>query len=189
MAAKHVGMKADAFQWVTTDFSQRDNVIVRGDVDGATYFHDSAVSLFQRIKPSDLSVLSFASAGLDVYGNAVLASTKLIAAKPQVVAGFVRATNRAVLETFADPAAAMEYVKKREPMVESPVEIERWKITAGYIAGADTRADGIGDVRTALVEKQIAEVAEAFGLKSPPTVEALYDRRFLPPKAERMVKA
>ena len=61
MAAKHAGVKADAFEWVTTDFSQRDNVIVRGDVDGATYFHDSAVSLFQRIKPDDLSVLSFAS--------------------------------------------------------------------------------------------------------------------------------
>ncbi|MBC7993495.1 MAG: ABC transporter substrate-binding protein [Rhizobacter sp.] len=42
MAAKHAGVKADAFEWITTDFSQRDNVIVRGEVDGATYFHDSA---------------------------------------------------------------------------------------------------------------------------------------------------
>lgn len=79
MVAKKLGMKAEAFEWVTTDFSARDNVVVRGDVDGATYFHDSALSLFQRIKPEELSVLSYAAAGLNVYGNAVLASAQFIA--------------------------------------------------------------------------------------------------------------
>src|ERR1051326_1410614 len=36
MAAKKAGMPADALQWVTTDFGARDNVVIRGDVDGAT---------------------------------------------------------------------------------------------------------------------------------------------------------
>ena len=189
MAAKHAGVKADAFEWVTTDFSQRDNVIVRGDVDGATYFHDSAVSLFQRIKPDDLSVLSFASTGLAVYGNAVLAATKLINENPKAVAGFVRATNRGVMETIANPIAAMAYVKQREPMVDEKVEAERWKITQSYVLGADTKEHGVGDVRKAFVEQQVAEVSETFGLKGKPDAAAVYNLSFLPPKAERMVKA
>jgi len=189
MAAKHAGVKADAFEWVTTDFSARDNVIVRGDVDGATYFHDSAVSLFQRIKPEELSVLSFASTGLAVYGNAVLASTKFIAENPKAVAGFVRATNRAVLETIANPLAAMAYVKQREPMVDEKVEAERWRITQSYVLGADTREHGLGDVRRAFVEQQVAEVTETFALKTKPNADAVYNLSFLPPKAERMVKA
>jgi hypothetical protein len=47
---------------VTTDSRVRDNVMVRGDVDGATFFHESAASLFSRIKPQELSVLPYAEA-------------------------------------------------------------------------------------------------------------------------------
>lgn len=187
MVARKLGMKPEAFDWVTTDFSARDNVVVRGDVDGATYFHDSALSLFQRMKPEELSVLSFAAAGLNVYGNAVLASTQFIAEQPQAVAGFVRATNRALIETFANPASAMVFVKQREPFLTEAVEVERWKITGGYVAAADTRAHGLGDVRKEFVQQQIDEVAEVFGLKAKPSLEALYNLQFLPPKAQRMV--
>ncbi|MDO9032299.1 MAG: ABC transporter substrate-binding protein, partial [Hydrogenophaga sp.] len=43
MVARKLRVKNDLFTWSTTDFASRDNVVVRGDVDGATYFHDSAV--------------------------------------------------------------------------------------------------------------------------------------------------
>jgi ABC-type nitrate/sulfonate/bicarbonate transport system substrate-binding protein len=188
MAAKRAGMKADAFEWVTTDFSQRDNVIVRGDVDGATYFHDSAVSLFQRIPQAELSVLPFADAGLHLYGNAILASSKLIAEKPQAIKGFLRATNRALLETLANPAAAMAYVKQREPMIDEKVETERFAITARYVATADTRAHGLGAVRPELVRTQVEEVSQAFALKSVPSADAIFNPAFLPAAAERAVK-
>lgn len=189
MVGRKLGMNADAFEWVTTDFSQRDNVIVRGDVDGATYFHDSAVSLFQRIKPDALSVLPFAAAGVDVYGNAVLASAELIAQNPRAVAGFVRATNRALLETLAEPAPAIAAVKAREPLTDSAVELERWKITAQYVASPDTRTLGIGDISRPLLAQQIDAVAELFALKSKPASESIFNAGFMPAKAQRTWKA
>jgi ABC-type nitrate/sulfonate/bicarbonate transport system substrate-binding protein len=188
MAARKAGMKADAFEWITTDFSQRDNVIIRGDVDGATYFHDSAVSLFQRMKMDELSVLPYASAGVNLYGNAVLGSTQFIKEQPQLVAGFVRATNRALVETLANPPAAMVYVKQRESILDEAVELQRWGITASYVAAADTRSHGLGDVRRDFAQAQIDEVADVFALKSKPSLDAVYNLGFLPPKAERMVK-
>ncbi len=188
MAAKHLGMKPDAFEWVTTDFSQRDNVIVRGDVDGATFFHDSAVSLFHRIPADQLAVLKYADTGLKLYGNAILASNKLIAANPAAVAGFVRATHRGLLDTLADPAAAIATVVAREPMLDAKTEAERWGITATYVATADTREHGVGGVQRTLAEQQIAEVADTFGLKARPAFDAVYDLRFLPPLAERTLK-
>ena len=189
MAAKHLGMSPTAFEWITTDFSQRDNVIVRGDVDGATYFHDSAVSLFQRIPAEQLAVLPYASTGLTLYGNAILASSKLIAENPKAVAGFLRATQRALNEALADPVGAMAPVLAREPMLVAATEVERWKITAGYVATADTRQHGLGAIRPAAAEQQIAEVAETFGLKAKPGINAVYDLHFLPPAAERGLKA
>ncbi|MDR7333525.1 ABC transporter substrate-binding protein [Roseateles asaccharophilus] len=189
MAAKQLGMKADAFEWVTTDFSQRDNVLIRGDVDGATYFHDSAVSLFQRVPAEQLAVLKYSDAGLQLYGNAILASTKLAAANPNAVAGFLRATQRGLHDTLADPAGAMAHVLAREPLLNAATEVARWNITAGYVSGADTRQHGLGGVHRALVEQQIASVGETFGLKAKPALDGVYDLRFLPPMAERAPKA
>ncbi len=189
MAARKLGVKSDYFEWLTTDFSQRDNLIVRGDADGATYFHDSAVSLFQRLPAEQLAVLPFAQTGLALYGNAVLASTRLIIEQPRLVAGFVRATNRALLETLADPAPAIAAIKQREPLLDEKTELARWRITAGYVATADTRSHGLGDVRKLLIEQQVDEVVQAFGLKQRPSADALFNFGFLPPRAERELRA
>lgn len=189
MAARKLGVKSDYFEWLTTDFSQRDNLIVRGDADGATYFHDSAVSLFQRLPAEQLAVLPFAQTGLALYGNAVLASTRLIIEQPRLVAGFVRASNRALLETLADPAPAIAAIKQREPLLDEKTELARWRITAGYVATADTRSHGLGDVRKLLIEQQVDEVVQAFGLKQRPSADALFSFGFLPPRAERELRA
>ncbi|GAP33887.1 ABC transporter substrate-binding protein [Piscinibacter sakaiensis] len=189
IAARHAGVKADAFEWVTTDFSQRDNVIVRGDVDGATYFHDSALSLFQRIDPAQLAVLSFADTGASLYGNGILAASELAAKKPEVVKAFLRATNRGLQETLANPAAAMAAVKQREPMVDEKLEAQRFALTAKYVVTADTRAHGLGAVRPELLRRQVEEVTQVFGLARTPSPEAVFNPAFLPAAAERAVKA
>jgi ABC-type nitrate/sulfonate/bicarbonate transport system substrate-binding protein len=189
IAARYAGMKADAFEWVTTDFSQRDNVVVRGDVDGATYFHDSALSLFQRIDPAQLAVLAYADVGAHLYGNAILTSTELAAKRPEVVKAFLRATTRGLQETLANPAAAMPYVKQREPMIDEKLEAQRFGITARYVVTPDTRAHGLGGMRPELLKRQIDEVAQTFGLAKPPAPETVFNPAFLPPVAERAVKA
>jgi ABC-type nitrate/sulfonate/bicarbonate transport system substrate-binding protein len=189
IAARHAGMQANAFEWVTTDFSQRDNVIVRGDVDGATYFHDSALSLFQRIAPEQLAVLSYAQIGASLYGNAILTSSAFATKRPDVVRAFLRATNRGMQEALANPAAAAAFVKQREPMVDEALEGQRFAITAQYIVTADTRAHGLGAVRPELLGKQIDELHHTFGLKSRPSADAVFNAAFLPPAAERTVRA
>lgn len=189
IAARHAGLKADAFEWVTTDFSQRDNVIVRGDVDGATYFHDSALSLFQRIDPAQLAVLSYADVGASLYGNAILSSSKLAAEKPEIVRAFLRATNRGIQDTLADPLAAMAAVKAREPMIDEKLEAQRFMITAKYMVTADTRAHGLGAVRPELMARQIEEITQTFGLKQAPAADQVFNAGLLPALGERSIKA
>lgn len=188
MVAKQLRLGSDHFQWVTTDFSARDNVVVRGDVDGATYFHDSAVSLFARMKPEELSVLKYTDASVNLYGNAILASNAMVTQHPELVAGFLRATNRAIRETLQDPSAAMAAVKQREPILDERIELERWLLTAQYVATPDVGSHGLGDVRKHLLEQQVDQVFDAFGLKTRPGVEGLFNRSMLPARADRLVK-
>ncbi len=189
MVARKVGMSPNAFEWSTTDFSSRDNVMVRGDVDAATYFHDSATSLFARMKMEDLSILKYSDAGVNLYGNAILASSNLIAQNPKVIAGFLRATNRAIIETLADPIPSIAATKQREPILDEKVELDRWKITAQYLAAPDTQSHGIGDIRKLYLERQVDEVVDIFALKNRPNAETIFNSSMLPPKSERMVKA
>ncbi len=188
MVAQKIGMKPDAFTWQTTDFSARDNVMVRGDVDAATYFHDSAVSLFSRMKPEELSVLAYSDAGVNLYGNAILASSRLIAQNPKVVAAFLRATNRAIVETFADPGPSIAAMRRREPILGEAMELARWAITARYVGAPDTRSDGLGDIRKLTLEQQVDEVTEVFGLKSRPAADAIFNPSMLPPRSQRMIR-
>jgi ABC-type nitrate/sulfonate/bicarbonate transport system substrate-binding protein len=189
MVARKQGMKPDAFQWQTTDFSARDNVMVRGDVDAATYFHDSAISLFARMKPDELSVLKYADAGVNLYGNAILASSNLIAQNPKAVAAFLRASNRAIVETFANPAPSIAAMRQREPILDAKIELDRWAITAQYVGAPDTRGHGLGDIRKLLLEQQVDEVAEVFALKTKPFADAIFNSSMLPPRNERSIPA
>ena len=180
MVAKQQKLGADLFQWVTTDFSARDNVVVRGDVDAATYFHDSAVSLFQRMPPAQLSVLSYADAGVHLYGNAVLASTKLMQERPEALKGFLRATQRALVEMLANPQAGLDAVRQRDPLLRADLEAARWAITRRYLATAETQSAGLGHIVPAVLKQQIAEVGEAFALGQLPAPDKLWNTAFLP---------
>lgn len=188
MAARALKTSPELFEWVTTDFSARDNVMVRGDVDAATYFHDSAVSLFARVPEQELAVLEYQKAGLHLYGNAILAG-KLVQEKPEAARAFVRASNRALRETLANPDAALAAMRAREPILNLEVERQRWAITRQYLSTAETREVGLGGVQPAVLAKQIDEVAAVFNLARKPAPERLFNAGFLPPMAERQVKA
>lgn len=188
MVARSLKAGPDLFEWVTTDFSARDNVMVRGDVDAATYFHDSAVSLFARIPRKDLAVLDYGRAGLQLYGNALLAG-RLLQDKPEAARAFLRASNRALRETLANPEAAFAAVKAREPILNLDVERERWAITRQYLLTPETEANGLGGVQPAVLARQVDEVATVFNLPARPAPERIFNADFLPAAADRKVSA
>lgn len=180
MVARQQKLGNDLFEWVTTDFSARDNVVVRGDVDAATYFHDSAVSLFMRMPPEQLSVLSYADAGVHLYGNAVMASRKLMQERPEALRGFLRATQRALVEMLATPQDGLDAVRQRDPLLRADQEAARWAITRRYLATAETQSAGLGHIVPAVLQRQIAEVGDAYALPALPVAEKLWNTGFLP---------
>ena len=74
-------------------------------------------------------------------------------------------------------------------ILDEKVELERWLLTAQYVGAPDTRGHGLGDIRKLLVEQQVDEVVDVYGLKAKPSADGLFNMSMLPPKADRMVKA
>ncbi|MCB2068671.1 MAG: ABC transporter substrate-binding protein, partial [Ottowia sp.] len=62
-------------------------MLVRGDVDAITGFSfTSLLNLEARgVKPQDVNVMNYADYGVKLYGNAIIASPKLIKENPAAV--------------------------------------------------------------------------------------------------------
>lgn len=181
---------AAGVKWQTVDPAIRETLLARGEVDGITGFSFTSVLNMEArgVKESDLTVMLFNDFGVELYGNAIIASPKLLAEKPKAVEGFLRAFNKALKETIAKPDEAATFVKKQDSLVDLALETRRLKMALGaVVVTPEAKANGLGSVTADRMQRSIAETAAAYKLKSVPEGKALFSDAFLPPKAERMI--
>lgn len=189
--AKSNNIDPAAVKWQSVDPAIRETLLARGEVDGITGFSfTSVLSLEARgVKASDLNVMLYNNNGVNLYGNVIISSPKLIAEKPKVVEGFVRAFNKALKETIANPDEAATYVKKQDSLADLALETRRLKMALNeVVVTPETRANGLGGVTEERMKSSLAETMVAYSLKAMPNAAALFNPAFLPPKADRMIK-
>lgn len=185
--AKAAGIPADSVKWVTIDPNLRVNAVLKGEAVACGGFLNVPLEFTTRgVKAEDVVMMKVSDTGLRGYGNAVIASARLIAENPRAVAGFVRATNRAFREGLADPATSVRYLKQREPLADEKLEVQRFAMLIPAMLTERTRANGLGAVSKLALENQVEYVTEAFKLKSKPNPDLIFNSSFLPPRAERM---
>ncbi len=170
----------------------REQMLLRGQVDAifgyvnTVYFSAKLVG----INPEkDLRFINYGDFGMDLYSNAIIFSRSFAKQNPKAVAGFVKAVNRAINEAIANPEAAMDYVMKREPLLKRDVEKERLIATMKEeMSHPEIAKIGFGDVDAARLKRSIAMVVDANQLPRTPTNDEVFDRSFLPPRADRASK-
>jgi NitT/TauT family transport system substrate-binding protein len=186
--------KVDASKVTVTNFAPniREQMLQRDQVAGVFgYVNTIAFSAkAMGMDPDkDLRFILFSDAGMDLYSNAIVASKKLAKEKPDVVKGMLRAINKALAETVANPEAAMDYVMKREPLLKRDIEKQRLIATLKMeMSHPEAKTLGIGDVDEARFKKSIDIVTETYGSPRKPAIEEIFVRTYLPAKSERMMK-
>ncbi len=189
--AKSNKLAVDAVKWQTVEPALRETLLARGDVDGITGFYfTSLLNLESRgVKTEDIVALKYPDFGVELYGNAIIASPKLMAENPKAVAGVLRAFNKALKETIANPVAAIAYVKERDPLINVDLETRRLKLALeSSVITPEVKANGLGAVTAERMQRSLAETAEAYGLPKVPAAADLFTSAFLPAKADRMLK-
>ena len=186
--AKATKIDGSKVNFKNIDIRVRETLLAKGEVDAVMGF-DSSVWFNLKalgLKIEDVNFMRYAEHGLDLYGNALLASKKFMKENPKAVAAFTRITARAWKEAMADPKAAVAALAKRDPLVPAAIEAEKiqW-LAANQIITPATKANGIGAVDRARLERQIDTIVEAFSLPAKPSVDSIYDGQYLPPAAER----
>lgn len=178
-------------KWQSVDPAIRETLLARGEVDGITGFSFTSVLNMEArgVKASDLNVMLFNNFGVELYGNAIIASPKLIAEKPKAVEGFLRAFNKALKETIANPDEAATYVKKQDALVDLALETRRLKMAlAEVVVTPEAKANGLGSVTDERMKRSLEETVLAYNLKTTPVAKDLFNPAFLPSKADRTIK-
>lgn len=168
----------------------RETMLARGDVDFITgHYFTSFLELKARgVAPADIVVFRYAEAGLPFYGNGVIASPAMIADRGPQIAGFLRATIKALREIVADPRRGIAAVRAVDPLIDEAVELERLQLALKEnILTERVASYGVGEATEARLAASIAQVTEALGLPRRIAPADLFDARFLPPSEQRRI--
>ncbi|MGU3627432.1 ABC transporter substrate-binding protein [Comamonas sp. C24C] len=179
--------KVGDVQWTTMDPPLRETMLVRGDIDAITGFtFTSLLNLEARgVKAADVAVMPFADNGVKLYGNAIIASAKLVRENPEAVRAFLKAFSKGAKEVMANPGAAIAYVKERDGIVNTALETRRLQLAIDTVINtADARGEGFGQVSPTRMALMASQISDVYATKTRVNPETLWNGRFLPPVAE-----
>lgn len=183
------GVAKDSVSVLNMQPNLQEQMLLRGDVDASLVFNvTSYVNLIAQGQDPDRDFrwIDFSANGLDLYSNGVMVSRKLAAEKPEAVRGLLKAIDRALRETIADPEAGIAAVTATEPLVDGKAELARFDFAVKRVIATDeTRRLGLGDLDDARLDRSIATIAAAYALPKAPAAAEVFDRSFLPPLADR----
>ena len=96
------------------------NPLVVGQADFAPSTVNQTANLMEpsRKAGNELAEFTFAKYGIDIYGASIIANTKTIAQRSDMVKRFVRATMESVRWTAQNPSQAVEWLLKANPQIQ-----------------------------------------------------------------------
>lgn len=177
----------NSVQWTTMDPPLRETMLVRGDVDAITGFtFTSLLNLEARgVKAEDVTILPYASHGVKLYGNVIIASPKLLKENPAAVKAFLKAFTKGAKEVIANPSAAVAFVKERDGIVNTDLETRRLKLAIDTVVNSpDARAEGFGQLNPGRLSLMASQVSDAFATKSRVNPDVLWSAAYLPTAKE-----
>jgi len=173
--------------WTAMDPPLRETMLVRGDVDAITGFtFTSLLNIEARgVKAQDVTVLQYPDYGVKLYGNAIIATPKILKENPAAVKAFLAAFTKGAKDVIADPAKAIEAVKARDGIINTELETRRLKLAIDTVINSpDARTEGFGQVNPGRLSLMASQVSDAFNTKTRVKVDDIWNGSYLPSSKE-----
>ena len=184
--------KVGAVTWVSMDPPLRETMLVRGDVDAITGFtFTSLLNIEARgVKAEDVVVMQYPDFGVKLYGNAIIASPKILKENPAAVKAFLSAFTKGAKDVITDPAKAIESVKARDGIINVALETRRLQLAIDTVINSPSaRAEGFGQINGPRLTLMSSQVSDAFNTKTRVNPDTVWNGTFLPSKAELNILA
>ncbi|MBP2316687.1 ABC transporter substrate-binding protein [Azospirillum soli] len=186
--AKAAGIDPAKVSWQTVTPQLRETMLAQGKVDAITGFLTTGIFSLKAagIPEGDIVTMRYRDAGVALYSNALITSRKFAEANPKAVAGFVKATLKAHIDAVRKPQAAIDALKKRDPLIDTKIELDRMKLAFDELMlSPEAKANGLSTVDPARFQKAIDILKETYAFPKDVKVADVYTDAYLPPVAER----
>ena len=173
-----------------TALAVRVPMLAAGQLDGAL---GASFRLYVDLKDrgvpiDDIVLMPMADYRMKLYGNVIIVNSKFASEKPDDVKNFLQAFTRSLKEIIRRPADAVDSILRRDGAAKKDVELERLRMAIrDNIVTPEVRANGLGGIEIARMEKSIEQIALVYAFKNKPIAEDAFDASFLPIPAERRV--
>ncbi len=183
------GVDASKVKWETVNPQLRESMLAKGNFDAIGGFTSTVLLNLEQlgVKPETITVMPYATFGLDLYGTALMTTPAYAEKNPEVLRGFVKAVVQATRDALANPAEAIAVLKKLDQLTNEAVEMKRFLIVRdNAFMTPDVKRNGFGGVTAEKMQTLIKTNSAAFNLTTPPRAEDLFTSAYLPPASARM---
>ncbi len=117
--------------------------------------------------------------GVDYYSIGIIASDEALATKRDVIKRVVDATMRGYAYAIQHPEAAADLYVKRFPESSRELTLAQWKITIEHMVTDRTKANGLGYVDRAKMERTLEFIKKYQDIKQDVKLDDIYTPNFL----------
>ncbi len=171
--AKAAKIDPSKVTWLVAASDTLPALLTTGRADGIGQFIVGEPLLAKSAAPKQVLALSYADAGLNLYGNGIIASDNLIKTNPELVRRFVAATMQGLKDAIANPQEAGAIMHKHHREVDADVAAAETKLV-GTLTGQP-----LGVLDPAHVKQAIEIIGGAFSLKHPVAPDDVYAPGFV----------
>ncbi|WP_144300030.1 ABC transporter substrate-binding protein [Elioraea rosea] len=188
--ARAVGIDPASVRWLTVSPQLRETMLLQGQANAITGFITSGGMSIRAagVAEQDLITFKYGDVGVDLYSTSLIVTRRWAEANPRAVTGLITGIIRGQVEARRDPQAAIAALKRRDPLINEAVELERMQL--GFRELTFTRhvlENGFGKVDMERLQRSIDIAREAFGISRTLAASEVYDPKYLPEPASLAV--
>ncbi|WP_030916305.1 ABC transporter substrate-binding protein [Streptosporangium amethystogenes] len=155
--AKAAGIDPAKVKFIPSAPPALPQLLARGTVDAIGQFVVGKPLIEKAAQGRTAVILPYGDVLPDLYGNALLASTKLAKEKPELVKKFTAALMKGLEYSIANPDETGEILKKYQPTQDPAIASAEVKAMAPYVAADGDKIGAIDQVRVAANIKILSE--------------------------------
>ncbi|MFJ6195681.1 ABC transporter substrate-binding protein [Micromonospora sp. NPDC092111] len=176
--ARLAGVDVNKVTWVNGEAQTLMGTLASGQVDGIGQFVVGQPTVEAVTKKKSV-VLPYSNVMQDLYGNALITSSKIAKEKPEMVKKFTAALLKGLEYALANPQEAAEILKKNVDTTNPAAAAAELQLMAGYVRSSNS-GTAIGTLDSDRVAKSIAILQGAGALKQNITPDQIIDFNLVP---------
>jgi NitT/TauT family transport system substrate-binding protein len=176
------GVRRDAISLLQLAPSVIGVSLVEGTIDAAECWLGNSVAVFQQTAAEaglTIDWLEYGDFNLDIYGNGIVTSERLIEEQPETVRKFLAATYRGYTWARDNPQGAAAILVKHYPELDPEITLQQ----VNEIVELMTGWNGLGWLEEAKVARTLEFLAAAYSIDDAMTIDDIYTNEFLPPES------